>query len=457
MNWLDVLKIAGTALPVVGAVVAITRYVTQIQARVELAAQQQDAKIKEAKYEQDAALHDAQHQLEIRELQGKIDKLTTEGQATEEKYRRLLELGNATMSMKATIDQMLNDIAEHLSATASSILVPAPNAIPDVPPDNLVFLSILPENPALRGQRVLMNSAAGYVYQNGQSLITQNPSQSGGYSQNTDRVANFKTDSILVVPLFHKGGCVGVAEYLNKRSASPFDVADQKFAEGYGSMLGHKIGEFTNDPRNLQALGITLRQPATDATILVSDISNSSKLARSLDMSVVIDLMNQYFEILCDVGLRLGGTVDQTLGDGFMMSFNAKRPVTSHQTAALTAAYEMQRRFDTLKEKWTVLQYRGVVELFNRIGITSGPVHKAEMGHTQFRQITIMGDAVNFATHLCQAGRRDRNIIVVAESFYERLSSRPTAKLVPLIPDRQLQAYELEDKNSYVRQHLLAE
>ena len=75
--------------------------------------------------------------------------------------------------------------------------------------------------------------------------------------------------------------------------------------------------EFIKDPDNLRKIGITPRERAAQATILFADISNSSRLMRSLDTAQVIDMYNQYFEELCEVALRFGGTVDQFFGGWF--------------------------------------------------------------------------------------------------------------------------------------------
>jgi class 3 adenylate cyclase len=381
---------------------------------------------------------------QLRKLNEKLAQLTEQNRILEDRYRRLIEAGNATFALKSAIDDELNTIAERLGASASSIIVPAPSTIPDDKPDSLVFLTLLPEKPELQGERVSLDSVAGHVLQNRKSLITQNPIAAGGFSKSTDQVANFKTDTMLVIPLFHKASCVGVAEFLNKRSGSYFDDSDQSLAENLVGALGYKVGNFTSDAGNLNRLGITPRQKATEATILVSDISNSSELARNLDPSVVIDLMNQYFEALCDIGLRYGGTVDQFLGDGFMMTFNVKRSLADHPIAAIKSACEMQKRFDALKSKWATLKYPGVALVHNRIGLTTGPVQKAELGHSQFRQITVMGDAVNMATHLCQAGNRDRNVIVVSDNFYARLPRTVSAVPMPVSKGKAIEIKALE-------------
>ena len=88
----------------------------------------------------------------------------------------------------------------------------------------------------------------------------------------------------------------------------------------------------------------------------------------------------------------------------------------------------MQKGFDELKRKWSALQYPGINNIYNRIGVTCGPVFKAEIGHSQYRHITVMGDTVNLSSNLCEIGDRNRNIIVLGDALYQKVSSLVVAK-----------------------------
>ncbi|HEY4193482.1 MAG TPA: adenylate/guanylate cyclase domain-containing protein [Mesorhizobium sp.] len=432
MEWGDVIKIVAPALAVLGAVVALTRYVTQLQDRLDTNNQIQEFKIKVAALEQAAELRAAQHESELKVLRDDMLRLSDQNRTIEERYRLAIEASSAVAALKTSVDAEMQRLADRLGASAHSILVPNPSVVPNDPVDHLVFLCLVPENQELRHERISLSSVAGQVLNVPKPVITHDPATAGAFSKQTDLVSGLKTANMLVVPLLHKGRCIGVAEFLNKRSGLSFDPNDIDVAEETAQALAPKVGDFIADPINMKALGFTPRQRPTDATILVSDISNSSKLAKTLDVSVVIDLLNQYMEALCDVGMRFGGTVEQLQGDGFIMTFNVRRPLDQHHSAALGAALEMQKRFRELKAKWINLQYPGMQNVFNRIGLTSGPVNKAELGPPQFRQITVIGDAVNAAAHLCQAGSRDRDVIVAGNAFYQRLDVKPEAMEVAL-------------------------
>ena len=375
-------------------------------------------------------------------LKAELAEREKEKAEIEARYRRLLEAGNLASNMMEGIEDEFTLMADRVRATAGSIFVPAPSYISNESPSELVFFSCF-GGANLKGERVpIAESEAGRAFSTEQPAVSGAAALESSFSAKTDRAANFRTQAKVSIPLFHRHKCVGVAQFLNKKDhASSFSDEDVSALLDLRSALGSRVGEFIKDPDNLRKIGITPRERAAQATILFADISNSSRLMRSLDTAQVIDMYNQYFEELCDVAIRFGGTVDQFLGDGFMITFNAKRAVADHELRALEAAVEMQRKFSALKKRWMDLGYRATPQIFNRIGLNAGPVKKAELGHSQFRCITVMGDAVNFAKYLCDLGVRDRNVIVLSATIKSNLPEGWSAK--PLPAGDMGEAYEL--------------
>jgi class 3 adenylate cyclase len=125
-----------------------------------------------------------------------------------------------------------------------------------------------------------------------------------------------------------------------------------------------------------------------------------------------------------------------------MVTFNAKRAVTDHEVTAVQAALQMQTKFSALKKRWVAFGYNDTPTLFNRIGVCSGPVRKAELGHSQYRYITVMGNAVNLAKHLCDLGDRTRNVIVISEGTKSKLAQGAIVKRITASAGTN--AYELD-------------
>mgnify|MGYP003579606127 CR=1 FL=1 len=417
MSWLE---IAGGLITVGGAAAGVAIFVT----RSLYEAQQERLKTDLAEKEKEKVA---------------VEKEKT---ALEARYRQLLEAGNLASTMMQGIEDEFALMADRVKATAGSIFVPAPSYISDENPSDLVFFSCFGGADLKRERVPISETEAGRAFATEQPIVSGAAAAQASFSAKTDRAVNFHTQAKVSVPLFHRHKCVGVAQFLNKKDQSgAFSDADVAALLEFRSALGSRVGEFIKDPENLKKIGITPRENAAQATILFADISNSSRLMRSLDTAQVIDMYNQYFEDLCEVALRHGGTVDQFQGDGVMISFNAKRPVPNHELRALEAAVEMQRKFSALKKRWTDLGYRATPQIYNRIGINAGPVKKAELGHSQFRSITVMGDAVNFAKHLCDLGDRGRNVIVLGAAIKSSIPEGWSAK--PLPPNQMGEAYEL--------------
>jgi class 3 adenylate cyclase len=367
----------------------------------------------------------AQHAEEQRRLQERFDDL-------DRRHRAVLEAGAVITNTLKQIEDDVAEIAEQVNATEYSVLVPAPTAIPDDrPADQLVFLCISGKQAAaLRQVRVpVARSVAGKVFLSNRPSITQKPKAGEGFSASTDRVAGFQTEEILSLPLAGRSGCVGVLQLLNKRGPAPFNADDIDRARNWSGSLARRVADFIEDPRRLAALGHTPRQNRVETTVLFADLSNFAQLFHEMDGSVVTDLVNEYFQSLCDIGLRCGGQVEQFLGDGFMLTFNVNQSIDQHGAAAVAAAWEMRETFRALKERWVTLGYAGTERCFLRIGIESGPAIKAEIGHQQYRRLTVMGSVVNVAAHLCDAGPRDRDVMLIGNRLRTDLgtgvSTRP--------------------------------
>ncbi len=62
------------------------------------------------------------------------------------------------------------------------------------------------------------------------------------------------------------------------------------------------------------------------------------------------------------------------------------------------------------------------------------------MGHWQLKQATVMGEAVNAASALCEAAPRTRNTIVIGSELWSRVSSRVKARELAVIGHKEVRA-----------------
>jgi len=393
-------------ISILGTVVAVSIYVTKLQSKIE-----------------------------IERLKDTIQSQAQKHKELEEKYVTALRAGSAVTERKRDIDNELMTVTDAVEAEASSILVPQPT-LQRGSTNELVFLSLLgPGSENLKRVRVPMNSVAGEVFRSRSACITHSPPKEAAFSSKTDEISKSTTKEMLAIPLLYDGDCVGVAEFLNKKNSGRFSSEDEALTERLSARLGRRVSEFIQDPNNFVQLGITPERAGQYATILFSDISGSSELSLRLNQSTVIDLVNEYFETLCDMALSTGGAIDKFMGDGFMLTFNAVKALPGHELIAIETALQMQNAFDKLKQKWQIYQ---IPPLFNRVGIESGPVLPAMMGHWQLRQATIMGEAVNSASALCEAAPRDHNAILIGGEPRSTVSSRLKARQITAMGHKEV-------------------
>lgn len=362
---------------------------------------------------------------EVVRVETRLQHLLAEYDSLEGRHKQLINSGNLVLNMKTAIDKELALMADRVAAAAGAVFVPAPSFLPIDEVNELVFLSVFGGGGKnLRNERIPADGTdAGQVFLTGKYLATKaTETNERSFSRRTDRASNFRTQSKASIPLSCGGKVIGVAQFLNKRNgAEPFLHEDLMTLMCNRDLLSTRVFEFVSDPDNFRCLGITPKLPPETASILFSDITGSSRLMHALGAAHVTDMLNQYFEALGNVAFSFGGNIDQYLGDGFMVSFNAKRPVPNHEVQCVNASVEMQRQFEALKSRWVELGYCDTTDVYNRIGISSGTVATAELGHSQLKHSTVMGDAVNFASALCSAGDRTRNTILLSRPIKQKL------------------------------------
>jgi class 3 adenylate cyclase len=332
-----------------------------------------------------------------------------------------LMLGDPAALLKQEIQTRLSETMEALGVKESSILVPGP------PPNSqwLVFLAVLgPAAARLRLAKLPIDEGiVGRVFASGTLHNTPNAHSDPNFFAGIDEKGEHQTKTMLTVQLNHQGKAVGVVQFLNK--VGGFTASDEVHAKGFATLLAPKVAAFIRDPENFASLGRASHSEDREATISFCDLTSSSLLLKQMNVLSAIDCINEYLEEQCNAAMDFGATVDKYLGDGAMLCFNVPRRITEddHVISAVEAALKMQELFVRLKASWlrAGLPVEGI---YNRIGLASGIVYEAKIGHSQLQHLTVIGDAVNNAASLCEAADRTGNVIVVPADMIPRLDNR---------------------------------
>ncbi len=383
-----------------------------------------------------AAIYSVVHYLVTKEQkEGELKKLQERYDELDSRHKDLLQVvggvkiaGTAALLLKSAIDTELEQAMKVLQATASSIFVP----LPAPEPTNLIFLSVHgPAAQKLRRETVsIKRGIAGYVYRQGRAYLAVDARQDKQFFKGIDTISNYTTTDMLCVPVRNGDRVVGVMQFLNKADDAKFDQQDLRMAERFASSVSPKLVEFIAEPGNFELLGFCAEQLDKHGTILFCDLTASSLLIDAMDFTSAISLMNTYLERSCDAAIKFGGTIDKFLGDGAMIRFNVPHPVRDHQKQAVLAALEMRREFDKLKRGWLEAGLP-VTELFTRIGIASGRLREAIVGHPQFQSMTVMGEPIIIAGGLCSGAPRDRDVILIDAETLRGMEREFVTKPVP--------------------------
>jgi class 3 adenylate cyclase len=275
-----------------------------------------------------------------------------------------------------------------------------------------------------------MQSSAGRCFRTGRPYTSPNPKIDPQHYGKADLVSNYQTEDMLNYPLKQGTEVIGVLQLLNKEGQKCFVDDDIPIVERLAVGLAAKVSYFVRAPENLEILGIISERDTEYATVMFCDLTRSSALFQELNVSAAIQHINEYFDRICDVGLKYGATVDKYIGDGVLLRFNVPRPVRDHPFKAVTAAFEMKAAFEKLKSEWITMG-EPLMSLYIRIGIAYGEINEAVVGHPQYQYVTIFGQPVNIAINLCEAAVRDRTVIILDEQVHKVLSDQIQCERLP--------------------------
>ena len=178
-----------------------------------------------------------------------------------------------------------------------------------------------------------------------------------------------------------------------------FDDANRSFNRMVAGLkesvlVRETLGRFvpTDVARTLLTEGGELSPRQSEATVLFCDLEGFTALTETLGPDGIVELLNEYFEVMVGILERYRGVVTQFQGDAILATFNVPVPDRAHAANALRAAIEMQ----CAAKRRTFAGQR----VANRVGINTGRVVAGAVGAKGRLSYTVHGDAVNLAARL---------------------------------------------------------
>jgi class 3 adenylate cyclase len=145
-------------------------------------------------------------------------------------------------------------------------------------------------------------------------------------------------------------------------------------------------------------------------TIFFADIVGFTPMTEKMEASELINLLNDYFDLVVPIFHKNGGIIDKFIGDAIMALFvgeDEEGHVESAYSAVLTGLLMIQTLGEFNKERPHTISIR--------VGINSGPVNMGDIGSRHHRRdYTAIGDHVNIAARLESVA--DQNSVLISES-----------------------------------------
>ncbi len=140
-----------------------------------------------------------------------------------------------------------------------------------------------------------------------------------------------------------------------------------------------------------------------EATCMFSDIEGFTSVSERVIPSLLIKVLEDYFNNMTEIIEEAQGTVGDFIGDAIFAFFGAPTPVgPRHAYMCVEAALKQQERLVQLRAKW---KKDGWPELRARIGINSGRCLAGNVGSRTRLKFTLIGDSVNLAARLEALGK----------------------------------------------------
>jgi class 3 adenylate cyclase/CheY-like chemotaxis protein len=164
-----------------------------------------------------------------------------------------------------------------------------------------------------------------------------------------------------------------------------------------------------------------------DVVALFADLRGFTRIAETIGVHHVVDMLNEYFSVLTEAAYQHEGTIFNMAGDSLLVGFNVPFAQPDAPERAWRAALDMVSRFAPVSAAWRA---RHGVSTGVGIGMCRGEAIIGNIGSPHFMSYTIIGDTVNTAARLMQMAGEDE--VLVTAQLYDSIR--------PLLAKRRVQA-----------------
>lgn len=284
------------------------------------------------------------------------------------------------------------------------------------------------------------------------SVLTHDASMDFAASKGKSMILN-RISSAIVVPLLHEKEVLG-ALWVDSESLAQFQpkdleiltsVANQAALFIENTLLAKKIEqEIVARERFSRLLSPNVAEQVLsgklkvekggqflqECTVFNSDIRGFTRMSEGASADEMVDMLNEYFELMVETIFKYEGTLDKFMGDGIMAFWGAPAIHPDDPIRSVSCALDQMEVLGRFNRK-RVEQNKAPLSI--GMGIHTGTLVAGYVGSSKALSYTVIGDTANTSARLC--GIAEAGQIIVSEQTLVRLGDRfeveelPAAKL----------------------------
>jgi adenylate cyclase len=288
---------------------------------------------------------------------------------------------------------------------------------------------------------VVSSTILNHVENERAAVLTHDAAMDFAASKGKSMILN-RISSAIVVPLLHNDNFLGVL-WLDSESLAQFQTKDLEIVTGVGAQaamfiennaLAKKIErELVTRERFSRLLSPNVAERVIsgelevkkggelvqECTVFNSDIRGFTRMSAKEQPEVIVEMLNEYFELMVETLFKYEGTLDKFMGDGLMALWGA--PIV-HPDDAVRAVDCALAQMQILGQFNREREQRKLPQLGVGIGIHTGPLVAGYIGSSRALSYTVIGDTVNTSARLCSHAKTGQ--ILVSQTTHDRLGGR---------------------------------
>lgn len=201
-------------------------------------------------------------------------------------------------------------------------------------------------------------------------------------------------------------------------------------ASGDLQNLQHAFSRFAPEEvvEQVIASGLSDRGERREVTALFADLVGFTALCEAAEPSVLVKILNGYFERMSRAISDHRGHVSTFIGDGILAFFGALTPNPWQENDAVHAALAMRCELVAYNRE---LEQHGLPTLAIGIGLQRGSGVAGLVGSRELKQFAFVGRTVNVAARVQELTRQFPADIIVTGTLRERLDPRFVLRALP--------------------------